>query len=46
MELTHTAGTPVQGSHPVLEDLGGRWMPEPLHSSVATTAASPTDGNA
>ncbi|EPS96072.1 hypothetical protein FOMPIDRAFT_101567 [Fomitopsis schrenkii] len=36
-------GTPVQGSHPVLEDLGGRWMPELIQTSAATIAASPAD---
>ena len=29
-------GQLVQSSHPILEDLGGRWMPQPLEAVTAT----------
>ncbi|KAI0725539.1 pseudouridine synthase [Fomitopsis betulina] len=33
-------GTPVQGPHPVLEDLGGQWMPEPIRTNAADALAT------
>lgn len=34
-------GQLVQTSHPILEDLGGRWMPQPLEA-VTTTPSKPS----
>ncbi|KAH9837638.1 pseudouridine synthase [Rhodofomes roseus] len=34
-------GAPVQGPHPTLEHLGGRWMPSPDWQSDAASPASP-----
>ena len=38
-------GQLVQTSHPILEDLGGRWMPQPLETVTATPSkpSAPAD---